>query len=140
YGLTYEEIEKGLPLIDTSRTLIREVCPPVFSHVECRAGKYRRLDGLCNNLQHPTWGATNAPFQRLLSPLFSDGINAPRISHTGRDLPLSRVVSRTMHPDDGFHDHAGTVMVIAWGQTPFNTLTGAIDGNTVYGVTEKFAR
>lgn len=25
YGLSYEEIEKGLPLIDTSRTLIREV-------------------------------------------------------------------------------------------------------------------
>ncbi|CAB3250571.1 unnamed protein product [Arctia plantaginis] len=214
YGLTYEEIEKGLPLIDTSRTLIREVCPPVFSHVECRAGKYRRLDGLCNNLQHPTWGATMAPFQRLLGPLFSDGINAPRIAHHGRDLPLSRVVSRTMHPDEGFHDHAGTVMVIAWGQfmdhdytltgtpldpksrndpeeccnrpphlkhpycneiripdddyfyrlfgvkcidfvrgfpsprpgcrlgsrVPFNTLTGSIDGNTVYGVTEKFAR
>ncbi|CAK1579275.1 unnamed protein product [Parnassius mnemosyne] len=214
YGLTYEEIEKGLPLIDTSRTLIREVCPPVFSHVECRAGKYRRLDGLCNNLQHPTWGATMAPFQRLIGPLFSDGINAPRISHTGRDLPLSRVVSRTMHPDEGFHDHAGTVMVIAWGQfmdhdytltgtpldpvhrndpeecckrpshlkhpycneiripeddyfyrlfgvkcmdfvrgfpsprpgcrlgsrIPFNTLTGVIDGNTVYGVTDKFSR
>ncbi|XP_073952495.1 peroxidase homolog [Choristoneura fumiferana] len=214
YGLTYEEIEKGLPLIDTSRTLIREVCPPVFSHVECRAGKYRRLDGLCNNLEHPTWGATNAPFQRLIGPLFADGINAPRIAHTGRDLPLSRIVSRTVHPDDGFHDHAGTVMVIAWGQfmdhdytltgtpldpinrndpeecckrpphlkhpycneiripdddyfyrlfgvkcidfvrgfpsprpgcrlgsrVPFNTLTGAIDGNTVYGVTEKFAR
>ncbi|XP_026330250.1 peroxidasin homolog isoform X2 [Hyposmocoma kahamanoa] len=214
YGLTYEEIEKGLPLIDTSRTLIREVCPPVFSHVECRAGKYRRLDGLCNNLQKPTWGATNAPFQRLIGPLFADGINAPRIAHTGRDLPLSRVVSRTMHPDEGFHDHAGTVMVIAWGQfmdhdytltgtpldpinrndpeecckrpphlkhpycneiripdddyfyrlfgvkcidfvrgfpsprpgcrlgsrVPFNTLTGALDGNTVYGVTDKFAR
>ncbi|CAG4982446.1 unnamed protein product [Parnassius apollo] len=214
YGLTYEEIEKGLPLIDTSRTLIREVCPPVFSHVECRAGKYRRLDGLCNNLQHPTWGATMAPFQRLIGPLFSDGINAPRISHSGRDLPLSRVVSRTMHPDEGFHDHAGTVMVIAWGQfmdhdytltgtpldpinrndpeecckrpshlkhpycneiripeddyfyrlfgvkcmdfvrgfpsprpgcrlgsrNPFNTLTGVIDGNTVYGVTDKFSR
>ncbi|GBP68370.1 Thyroid peroxidase [Eumeta japonica] len=125
YGLTYEEIEKGLPLIDTSRTLIREICPPVFSHVECRPGKYRRMDGLCNNLQHPTWGATMAPFQsmvivltpyRLIGPLFSDGINAPRISHTGHDLPLSRVVSRTMHPDEGFHDHAGTVMVIAWGQ------------------------
>ncbi|KAI5646912.1 peroxidase domain-containing protein [Phthorimaea operculella] len=249
YGLTYEEIEKGLPLIDTSRTLIRDVCPPVFSHVECRAGKYRRLDGLCNNLQHPTWGSTMAPFQsvlivecragkyrrldglcnnlqhptwgstmapfqRLLGPLFADGINAPRIAHTGRDLPLSRVVSRTMHPDEGFHDHAGTVMVIAWGQfmdhdytltgtpldpinrndpeecckrpphlkhpycneiripdddrfyglwnvkcidfvrafpsprpgcrlgsrVPFNTLTGALDGNTVYGVTDKFAR
>ncbi|XP_041989109.1 peroxidasin homolog [Aricia agestis] len=155
-----------------------------------------------------------SPFQRLIGPLFADGINAPRISHSGRDLPLSRVVSRTMHPDEGFHDHAGTVMVIAWGQfmdhdytltgtpldphnrndpeecckrpphlkhpycneiripdddyfyrlfgvkcidfvrgfpsprpgcrlgsrVPFNTLTGTIDGNTVYGVTEKFSR
>lgn len=43
-------------------------------------------------------------------------MTAPRISVTGNALPLSRVVSRTMHPDEGFHDHAGTVMVIAWGQ------------------------
>ncbi|XP_077296660.1 peroxidase homolog [Arctopsyche grandis] len=214
YGLTYEDIEKGLPLIDTSKTLIREVCPPFLAHVECRAGKYRRFDGLCTNLQNPTWGATMTPFQRLLAPLYADGINAPRVSVTGRDLPLSRIVSRTMHPDEGFHDHAGTVMVIAWGQfmdhdytltgTPldpfnrndpeeccnrpphqkhpycnelripdddyfyrlfnikcidfvrgfpsprvgcrlgsrnqFNTLTGVLDGNTVYGVTEKFSR
>lgn len=53
---------------------------------------------------------------RLTSPRFADGLTAPRISITGRDLPLSRVVSRTMHPDEGYHDHAGTVMVIAWGQ------------------------
>lgn len=53
---------------------------------------------------------------RLMSPQFADGLSAPRISVTGRDLPLSRVVSRTMHPDEGYHDHAGTVMVIAWGQ------------------------
>lgn len=63
---------------------------------------------------------------RLMSPRFADGLTAPRISVTGRDLPLSRVVSRTMHPDDGFHDHAGTVMVIAWGQFMDHdyTLTG----------------
>ncbi|XP_043070897.1 peroxidase [Drosophila grimshawi] len=214
YGLSYEEIEKGLPTIDTSKTLIREVCPPFFAGVECRPGKYRRFDGLCNNIEHPTWGAANSPFQRLIGPLYADGINAPRISLTGRDLPYSRVVSRTMHPDDGYHDHAGTVMVIAWGQfmdhdftltgTPldpvnrndpeecckrplhlkhpycneiripdddyfyrlfnvkcidfvrgfpsprpgcrlgsrqqFNTLTGVIDANTVYGVKESFAR
>lgn len=53
---------------------------------------------------------------RLISPRFADGLSAPRISVTGRNLPLSRVVSRTMHPDEGYHDHAGTVMVIAWGQ------------------------
>lgn len=53
------------------------------------------------------------PFQRLIGPLYADGINAPRVSVTGHDLPLSRVVSRTMHPDEGFHDHAGTVMVLS---------------------------
>nr|XP_024214055.1 peroxidase-like [Halyomorpha halys] len=116
YGLTYEEIEKGLPLIDTSKTLIREVCPPFLANVECRAGKYRRLDGLCTNLKHPTWGATNTPFTRLIGPLFSDGITAPRISITGHQLPRARVVSRTMHPDEGYHEHAGTVMIVAWGQ------------------------
>lgn len=102
------------------------MCPPFLSGVECRPGKYRRFDGLCNNLEHPTWGAAMAPFQRLIGPLYADGINAPRISVTGRDLPLSRVVSRTLHPDEGFHDHAGTVMVIAWGQFMDHdfTLTG----------------
>ncbi|KAF3422145.1 hypothetical protein E2986_01880 [Frieseomelitta varia] len=214
YGLSYGEVEKSLPLIDTSKTLIREVCPTFLSNVECRAGKYRRNDGLCTNLQNPSWGATLSPFQRLMSPRFADGLTAPRISVTSRDLPLSRVVSRTMHPDEGYHDHAGTVMVIAWGQfmdhdytltgtpldplnrndpeecchrpphlknpycneihipeddyfyrlfgvkcmdfvrafpavrpgcrlgsrVPFNLLTGVLDGNTVYGITESFAR
>ncbi|XP_015522628.2 uncharacterized protein LOC107226351 [Neodiprion lecontei] len=214
YGLTYDDIEKGLPLIDTSKTLIREVCPAFLSNVECRPGKYRRYDGLCTNLENPTWGATMTPFSRLLPPRYSDGINSPRISVTGNQLPLARVVSRTMHPDEGYHDHAGTVMVIAWGQfmdhdytltaTPldllnrndpeecchrpphlknpycneilipeddyfyrlfgvrcmdfvrgfpaprpgcrlgsrvqFNLLTGVLDGNTVYGVSDAFAR
>lgn len=70
---------------------------------------------------------------RVLSPRFADGLTAPRISVTSHDLPLSRIVSRTMHPDEGYHDHAGTVMVIAWGQfmdhdytltgTPLGTIT-----------------
>jgi len=61
-----------------------------------------------------------------MNPQFADGLSAPRISVTGNNLPLSRVVSRTMHPDDGYHDHAGTVMVIAWGQFMDHdyTLTG----------------
>ncbi|XP_070492869.1 peroxidase [Chironomus tepperi] len=214
YGLSYEDIEKGLPNIDTSKTLIREVCPPFLSGVECRPGKYRRVDGLCNNLENPTWGGTHTPFTRLIGPLYSDSINSPRISVTGHELPPSRVVSRTIHPDEGYHDHAGTVMIVAWGQfmdhdltltgTPldpatrndpeecckrpmhlkhpycdeiripdddyfyrlfnvkcidfvrgfpsprvgcrlgsrlqFNTLTSVIDGNTIYGVSEKYTR
>lgn len=37
-----------------------------------------------------------------------------------------------MHPDEGFHDHAGTVMVIAWGQFMDHdfTLTGTPLGKT----------
>jgi len=117
YGLSYEEVEKGLPQIDTSRTLIREVCPAFLSNVECRPGKYRRYDGLCNNVKHPTWGATNTPFSRLVGPLFSDGISAPKVSSlNNRDLPIARVVSRTMHPDEGYHEHAATVMLVAFGQ------------------------
>jgi peroxidase len=121
--LSYEDIEKGLPQIDTSKTLIREVCPPFLSGVECRPGKYRRVDGLCNNLEKPTWGAAHTPFQRLIGPLYSDSINSPRVSVTGRDLPPSRVVSRTIHPDEGYHDHAGTVMIVAWGQFMDHDLT-----------------
>lgn len=70
-----------------------------------------------------------------MPPRFADGLTAPRISTTGRELPLSRIVSRTMHPDEGYHDHAGTVMVIAWGQfmdhdytltgTPLGTIANA---------------
>lgn len=56
------------------------------------------------------------PVNRLMGPRFADGMSHPRISVTGNNLPLSRIVSRTIHPDEGFHDHAGTVMVIAWGQ------------------------
>lgn len=63
YGLTVEEIE-SLPQIDTSKTLIQEVCPPYLSNVECHPGKYRRLDGLCNNIDNPSWGATMTPFTR----------------------------------------------------------------------------
>ena len=117
YGLSYEEVEKGLPQIDTSRTLIREVCPAFLSNVECRPGKYRRYDGLCNNVKHPTWGASNTPFSRLVGPLFSDGMSAPKVSSlNNRDLPIARVVSRTMHPDEGYHEHAATVMLVAFGQ------------------------
>ena len=43
-------------------------------------------------------------------------MSVPRVAKSGNPLPLSRIVSRTMHPDQNIHDHAGTIMVIAWGQ------------------------
>jgi Animal haem peroxidase. len=61
-------------------------------------------------------GNIRAWFPSLVGPLYADGMTAPRISVMGTQLPLPRIVSRTVHPDEGFHDHAGTVMVVAWGQ------------------------
>lgn len=33
------------------------------------------------------------------------------------------MVSRTIHVDEGYHDHAGTVMLVAWGQFTDHDLT-----------------
>lgn len=52
----------------------------------------------------------------MVGPLFSDGMNAPRVSVHGTSLPPARIVSRTMHPDEGYHEHAATIMIIAFGQ------------------------
>ena len=39
-----------------------------------------------------------------------------RASVTGQPLPTPRFVSRAVHTDDGFHDHAVTILLVAWGQ------------------------
>jgi len=35
--------------------------------------KYRTVNGSCNNLQNPNWGAALTPFYRYMDPVFSDG-------------------------------------------------------------------
>ena len=53
---------------------------------------------------------------RWLPPDYADGISAPRASITGYPLPSARIVSSNMHKDEGFHDHAVTILLVAWGQ------------------------
>ncbi|XP_025192930.1 peroxidasin homolog [Melanaphis sacchari] len=123
YDLNADDVNKFLPAIDTSKTLIRNVCPSCMTRVVCKPGKYRRPDGLCNNEKNPTWGAAMSTFNRLMTPRFSDKLSAPKISVSGQPLPMARVVSRTIHPDEGLHEHAGTVMLVAWGQFMDHDLT-----------------
>ena len=76
--------------------------------------------------------------KRFLPPDYADGISAPRASITGRPLPTPRAVSAHVHKvslglsnffypltdiscvkcvqDEGFHDHAVTVLLVVWGQ------------------------
>lgn len=35
--------------------------------------KYRTINGSCNNLEIPTWGAAETPFLRMLNANFNDG-------------------------------------------------------------------
>lgn len=66
YGLSAYDVEYKLPLIDTHKTNLLKYCPDFLAPLQCTPGKYRRFDGLCNNLANPTWGARLTSFTRLV--------------------------------------------------------------------------
>lgn len=48
-----------------------KTCAP---QVQCdQNAKYRNINGSCNNLEIPTWGASKTPLLRLMNANFSDG-------------------------------------------------------------------
>lgn len=116
YGLSKDAIANGLPLIDTTKTAIEGYCPDFLQTPKCEVERYRSVSGVCNNIEHPHWGAAMNAHHRFMAPDYADGISAPRASVTGKPLPTPRYVSRAVHPDDGFHDHAVTILLVAWGQ------------------------
>ena len=122
-------------MIDTRKSIISSHCPKSFltGGQQCEVGRYRRVDNSCNNLNKPHWGAARNSHHRswspeilngilmtrgdrFLPPDYADGISAPRVSSGGFPLPNPRLVSSQLHEDHGFHDHAVTVMLVAWGQ------------------------
>jgi len=71
-----------------------EFCP--FQNVQgCDPnGRFRSVDGSCNNLQNPWWGKSEIPYTRILPPAYDDGIIMPRAkSTTGLPLPNPREIS-----------------------------------------------
>ncbi|XP_059469359.1 peroxidase-like [Neocloeon triangulifer] len=121
YKLTEDEIWAGLPLLDTAETEIADWCPDRLSlSRSCppELARYRSYDGSCNNEGPLSWaqGAAQQPFPRMLPPVYADGVGIPRRSVTGKPLPNARYVSSRVHRDLGLHDHAVTLMFLAWGQ------------------------
>lgn len=116
YGLSQDAVDNGLPLIDTRRTVIQNYCPPFLMTPKCKIERYRSIEGLCNNLEQPHWGASMHGHARFLPPKYADGISAPRISVTGQPLPSARLVSTTAHQFESAHDKAVTLLLVAWGQ------------------------
>ncbi|CAL1540332.1 unnamed protein product [Lymnaea stagnalis] len=89
----------------------------------CFHRRYRTLDGTCNNYHHPTWGAANIAFDRLLPPIYENGFNSPvgwnrHKLYRGTHLPSPRLVSSLlMSADDQIiNDDTFTHMLMQWGQ------------------------
>ena len=83
----------------------------------CYHKKYRTIDGTCNNLDNPMWGASLTAFRRLLRPVYENGFNTP-VGWRNKDvLPSARLVSTEListaniTPDQTF-----THMLMQWGQ------------------------
>ncbi|XP_019641123.1 PREDICTED: peroxidasin homolog [Branchiostoma belcheri] len=79
--------------------------------------EFRTIDGRCNNLDNPLWGAAIQPMKRLLRPLYADSVQSPRVrGRGGAALPSAREVSFTLHEDMRTTSTVNTHLVMQWGQ------------------------
>lgn len=70
--LSPEYLELLAQLSDCTAHRITPNCTDMCFH-----GKYRTVDGSCNNLQNPLWGTSLSAFRRLLPPAYENGFNSP---------------------------------------------------------------
>ncbi|XP_066921652.1 eosinophil peroxidase-like [Clytia hemisphaerica] len=62
-------------------------------------GVYRTIDGTCNNLKKPKYGATNTKLRRIIPAKYDDGVDLPRGHHQASDyekLPTAHQVSHSV--------------------------------------------
>lgn len=93
--------------------------------------RYRTANGTCNSKLHPEeYGVAMRPFRRHLNPDYADGINLPRRSVNGAELPSARAVSLGVHRPSYQSDPNFTVMLAVWGQFLDHdiTATAAVQG------------
>ncbi|XP_047025906.1 peroxidase-like [Helicoverpa zea] len=82
----------------------------------CCPSKYRTIDGTCNNEEHPEWGRRGAPFTRIATPRYADGIYAMPVAKSGRQLPNPRVLSTRLFSDQPIGSRVLSNMNMQWGQ------------------------
>nr|XP_031825686.1 uncharacterized protein LOC116423983 isoform X1 [Nomia melanderi]XP_031825687.1 uncharacterized protein LOC116423983 isoform X1 [Nomia melanderi]XP_031825688.1 uncharacterized protein LOC116423983 isoform X1 [Nomia melanderi]XP_031825689.1 uncharacterized protein LOC116423983 isoform X1 [Nomia melanderi]XP_031825690.1 uncharacterized protein LOC116423983 isoform X1 [Nomia melanderi] len=108
------------------RSVCKHLVPP-----DCPPSKYRTLDGSCNRqLQQ---GATMKPFRRVLPANYADGLETPRRSLSGAELPSAREVSLKVHkPSPSTNPHF-TVMLAVYGQFLDHDITATAISQGVNG-------
>ncbi|XP_029825963.1 chorion peroxidase [Ixodes scapularis] len=123
FSLSYHAIVYGLPQIDTTKTVVKDICPTFLRPVKCELSRYRTLTGMCNNLDNPSWGSVRAAMVRYLPPAYADGISEPRVAKDGGPLPNPRMVSFLVHHDVSEHDRRVRNLLVAFGQMLDHDLT-----------------
>lgn len=85
--------------------------------IECDPNfPYRTLNGSCNNLQNLWWGKAETPYKRYLEPAYADGINEPRVSVDGSELPSPYILSCSLHREAHEIEPFVTHLFMQWGQ------------------------
>ncbi|XP_077969195.1 salivary peroxidase/catechol oxidase-like [Styela clava] len=74
------------------------------------------VDGTCNNLKHPTWGATNTHLPRLLPAEYSDSRGKPRSNGVFGKLPLPRSVSNALKESEKSFSSEVSHLHVVFGQ------------------------
>ncbi|XP_043287207.1 peroxidasin isoform X2 [Venturia canescens] len=88
----------------------------------CHHGKYRSIDGSCNNREHQTWGSSYTAFRRILPAIYENGLSQPVGWQKGRlyygfPKPAARLVSSNLISTDTItSDDSITHMTMQWGQ------------------------
>ncbi|MFO0002523.1 MAG: peroxidase family protein [bacterium] len=59
---------------------------------------YRSYDGTCNNVNYVWWGKSETPFKRILTPLYDDGLNGPRVRSVTRTSRRGNRFRGTLRP------------------------------------------
>ncbi|XP_060651867.1 LOW QUALITY PROTEIN: peroxidasin [Drosophila nasuta] len=98
----------------------------------CFHSRYRSIEGTCNNLMHPTWGASLTAFRRLAPPIYENGFSMPvgwtkGRMYAGHPKPSARLVSTSLvSTKEITPDTRITHMVMQWGQFLDHDLDHAI--------------
>ncbi|XP_053639505.1 salivary peroxidase/catechol oxidase-like isoform X3 [Cherax quadricarinatus] len=126
--LTRQQALFGLEQVSLRNTALYDDCPvktDQLTELDCPAysAMFRTLDGTCNNLENPGWGAAFRPFARFLPPDYSDGIDKLRESVWEGELPNPRRISDTVHRALNSPSYKITMMVMQWGQFLDHDLT-----------------
>lgn len=115
--LSTEYLELLAQLSDCTAHRVSPNCTDMCFH-----GKYRTIDGSCNNFHHSLWGTSLSAFRRLLPPIYENNFNSPvgwnkDRKYNGYKLPSARLVSTSVISTDVIEqDMEITHMVMQWGQ------------------------